>query len=376
MGLIIAAEAAKTQLRLEAYESSKLEGAVPGGPLPRPEKVDGLSWDLDSVVSNGQLLSELSAHILALAKDNETSVEGVGIAVTGSVGLGNMVFLSFSSNFVQVNFNQLFNSLQLTLPNVKMKSMLVDSRSKFGAWGEYRLGWRPILVQHSRDLFYIAMASAIGGGIVINGELWQGVLGIAGEIGHLIIDPTSERTCPACGRNGCASVLASGRALVQDVIEQHAAIGGLTQIINAASGGTQDPAYAGIDPAIALRDVGFIGIIEEDHKEQFDARAVLEAWQTGASPLATYAVNRLVNNLAKLITEVAYILDPSIVVIGGIASAAPTLATAVSGQIQLRAFANQGRIVTTSYLGDRTALVGAALMCCERIKSNGSSQTE
>ena len=52
----------------------------------------------------------------------------------------------------------------------------------------------------------------IGGGIIINGELYEGHTGTAGEIGHLIIDPRLDCYC-RLGHRGCLDALASGRAL-------------------------------------------------------------------------------------------------------------------------------------------------------------------
>jgi glucokinase len=60
-------------------------------------------------------------------------------------------------------------------------------------------------------MIYITVSTGIGGGIVIDGKLYRGASGIAGEIGHITIDP--EGPVCGCGNHGCLEAFASGAAL-------------------------------------------------------------------------------------------------------------------------------------------------------------------
>ncbi len=62
---------------------------------------------------------------------------------------------------------------------------------------------------------FINVGYGIGGGLFINGELFRGASGIAGELGHVIIVPGGTRC--TCGNFGCLEALASGRALTREV---------------------------------------------------------------------------------------------------------------------------------------------------------------
>lgn len=61
-------------------------------------------------------------------------------------------------------------------------------------------------------LVALFIGTGIGGGLVLNGTIWQGLRGIAGEIGHMVIDRDSPASC-GCGRRGCLEALASRTAI-------------------------------------------------------------------------------------------------------------------------------------------------------------------
>lgn len=60
-----------------------------------------------------------------------------------------------------------------------------------------------------KDLLFVTLGTGVGGGLVLDGKLWEGA-GLAGEIGHVKIDPGGE-LC-GCGRRGCLETLASATA--------------------------------------------------------------------------------------------------------------------------------------------------------------------
>jgi glucokinase len=65
--------------------------------------------------------------------------------------------------------------------------------------------------RNARNFIYITISTGIGGGIVIDGKIYTGAIGIAGEIGHMTIDDNGP-ICN-CGNRGCWETLASGTAL-------------------------------------------------------------------------------------------------------------------------------------------------------------------
>jgi glucokinase len=62
-----------------------------------------------------------------------------------------------------------------------------------------------------RHLIYITVSTGIGGGLIIDGRLYRGATGVAGELGHMTIEPDGP-LC-GCGNRGCLEALASGTAI-------------------------------------------------------------------------------------------------------------------------------------------------------------------
>ena len=80
----------------------------------------------------------------------------------------------------------------------------LENDANAGAYGEYKVG----AGRGSRDLFYMMIGEAIGGAIILDGRLWTGASGLAGEVGHITID-TEGMEC-VCGNTGCLETVASG----------------------------------------------------------------------------------------------------------------------------------------------------------------------
>ncbi len=87
------------------------------------------------------------------------------------------------------------------------RTVLVVNDAQAAAWGEYRFG----AGDGGASLVFVTVSTGVGGGIVLENRLLRGATGLAGHIGHMVIDPAGP-AC-GCGRRGCLEMLASGRAL-------------------------------------------------------------------------------------------------------------------------------------------------------------------
>ncbi len=85
----------------------------------------------------------------------------------------------------------------------------VDNDANAAAIGEYHFG----AGQGYSDLMYITVSTGVGGGWVLNGRPWRGYEGMAGEIGHTVVDPSGPLCL--CGKRGCVERLASGPYMAQ-----------------------------------------------------------------------------------------------------------------------------------------------------------------
>ena len=68
--------------------------------------------------------------------------------------------------------------------------------------------------QGCRTIICVTLGTGVGGGIILDGELWRGVDGAAAEIGHMCVDPFGGVAC-TCGSRGCLEVFASATAIVR-----------------------------------------------------------------------------------------------------------------------------------------------------------------
>ncbi|UKO98331.1 ROK family protein [Nostoc sp. UHCC 0870] len=106
--------------------------------------------------------------------------------------------------------------------NIPLKDLLekefgvptsVDNDANVAALGECRFG----AGQGYDSLFYVTISTGVGGGWILNGKPWRGAAGMAGEIGHMIVDPSGP-IC-LCGKRGCVERLASGPYMAQNARE-------------------------------------------------------------------------------------------------------------------------------------------------------------
>ena len=127
--------------------------------------------------------------------------ESIGIGIPGMIDEG--------TGIVRHAVNLGFESLDLGAAlaerlGVRVK---VENDVKSAAVGAYHL----LELQH--PMAYLNLGTGLSAGIVINGALWRGARGTAGEIGHIPIDPAGA-LCP-CGQRGCLETVASGSGITR-----------------------------------------------------------------------------------------------------------------------------------------------------------------
>ncbi len=109
------------------------------------------------------------------------------------------------------------------------KKTFLMNDANAAALGEFYFG----AGRGARNFIYVTISTGIGGGIIINGELYSGACGTAGEIGHMTID--DDGPLCSCGNTGCWETLASGTALAREA--RHRIIDGArTSILDYAGG--------------------------------------------------------------------------------------------------------------------------------------------
>jgi glucokinase len=90
----------------------------------------------------------------------------------------------------------------------------IENDANAAAYGEFKVG----AGRGSRNLFYMTIGNGIGGAIILDGKLWTGASGFAGEVGHITID-TEGFEC-VCGNTGCLETVASAPSIVRRARER------------------------------------------------------------------------------------------------------------------------------------------------------------
>ena len=150
------------------------------------------------------LTTEIRAFVEASATGWEAIV-GIGLGIPGPLSgdLHRLISPPHMPGWDNVN---IWEHLSATFH----KPLYIDNDANMGALGESRLG----AGRGDTDMAYIKIGTGIGGGLILNGRIYRGHQGSAGELGHLTIDENGPRC--VCGSRGCLETLAGARAIVAD----------------------------------------------------------------------------------------------------------------------------------------------------------------
>ncbi|MGL5405903.1 MAG: ROK family glucokinase [Propionibacteriaceae bacterium] len=130
----------------------------------------------------------------------------------GSVGIGAAGWVDSTQSIVRFSPHLAWRNEPLTAKLAERipVPVIVDNDANAAAWAEYRFG----AGQGARVMICVTLGTGIGGAIIINGQLFRGTYGMAGEFGHMTVVPQGH-WCP-CGNRGCWEQYASGSSLVRD----------------------------------------------------------------------------------------------------------------------------------------------------------------
>jgi glucokinase-like ROK family protein len=204
------------------------------------------------------------------------------------------------------------------------RPVFVDNDADLGALGEWTYG----AGKGESNLAYIKIGTGIGCGILLNGEIYRGVLGTAGEIGHVTI---SEDGPPCtCGNYGCLEAMAGGRAIAQRA---------------------QLAVKAGQRTSLAV-------ISAEREVTAHDVALAAKEGDAVSQQLLSDAGRHIGSALANLIN----LLNPGLVLVGGgVVGAGDYLLNSVRTAVNERSMrpSLQATRIDVAALGRRSALMGA-----------------
>src|SRR6267142_1100645 len=150
---------------------------------------------------------DLVAQVTQVVNDlhqSTTNIGAVGIAIPGLVNRQNDRVIA--SRYLPATVHEDLHAQVMEKTGLRVE---LENDANAAAYGEYKIG----AGRGSRDLFYITIGDGIGGAIILDGKLWIGASGLAGEVGHITID-TEGSEC-VCGNTGCLETVASAPNIVR-----------------------------------------------------------------------------------------------------------------------------------------------------------------
>ncbi|MEO6702080.1 MAG: ROK family protein [Jatrophihabitantaceae bacterium] len=263
-----------------------------------------------------EMVAQLSELCVELRADCGADLIAGALAVPGVVGLDRTVLRApnlpaLTGTRPGDQLADLLGIEQLQLDKLQLDKFQLDNEANYGA-----LGWLRSVPAADRDFVYVSGEIGVGAGLVVDGNLFRGVSGFAGELGHVVVDRAGPRC--SCGGSGCVEQYAG-----QDVLLRRA--------------GARDP--AALEAAVAAGDPAALAAVE----------------QAGAA---------LGVGLASLLN----VLDLPAIVLGGLyARLFDALTPSLLAELEPRVLAGPGIRLLRSTLGGDAAVRGAAGAVLDRV---------
>ncbi len=204
---------------------------------------------------------------------------------------------------------------------------VLENDANNAAMGEYTCG----AGRGARSMVLMTLGTGIGGGMVLDGKLWTGAMGNAGEVGHMIVEVEGRRC--GCGQNGCLEAHASATATTARLIEALA---------------------AGEESSLRAR---------LDRNEPITVEAIVNAASVG-DPLCQHVWQETCRYLAVACVNLRHICDPELIILaGGMSAAGDALLDPVRQDVERLGSKTHGVTgeIRLARLGNDAGFIGSAL---------------
>jgi glucokinase len=276
-----------------------------------------------------ELLETLERELLAAREAcPDAAAAGLGIPCTIDRERG-MAIMAVNLELAGVPIRDVMTE-RLGLP------VLVDNDANVAVLAEHRFG----AARGARNAVMLTIGTGIGGGLILEGQLYRGSTGAGAELGHTVIEADGPRCQGNCPNRGCVEALASGTAIARE----------------------------GLAAARAAPESALGRALEED--AALDGKEVTDAALAG-DETARGVLEIIGRRLGVAFSSFANIFDPDVILIGGGASrAGELLAQPAREELASRALPPMSETrVATAELGPEAGMIGAAAMAAEELKA-------
>ena len=280
-------------------------------------------WEVATDTSHAgeHILENLAAAVLGKMKEQNIQpeqVEGVGIGVPGPV-LDSSIVPIVCANLGGWGERNVSAQLSGLLDGLKV---LVGNDANVAALGEIWMG----AAKGAKNAVMVTLGTGVGGGVVVNGKVIDGVHGAGGEIGHITVNRHETAVC-GCGKRGC--------------LEQYSSATGVVRCMKKLL--DENP-----DTPCVLRGT------------EFAAKDVFDAARNGDA-LAAREVDEMSDTLGMALANIASTVDPEAFLVGGgVARAGDVLFAPLNKHFQEYAFKScRETPIKQASLGNDAGIYGA-----------------
>lgn len=202
-------------------------------------------------IGSQAIVENIAQTLAEMAEASQTEIVSVGIGCPSPLDIEKGLVMSPSNlrdwdRFPIVRFFEEYFNVPVVL----------DNDANAAALGEFVYG----AGRGYKNVVYITVSTGIGGGIIINGEIFHGVAASAGELGHTIVQPDGGARCN-CGSTGCLETVCSGVHIARRAKEKLA--GGAASLMSEIAGNTNELTAETVVEAVRRGDELAIEIWDE-----------------------------------------------------------------------------------------------------------------
>lgn len=272
-------------------------------------------------------IADLCKKLIADAGITETEVSSIGIGSPGTVDTEKVVALH-TSNIPSFTNVAVGDELKKYFPD---KEIYIENDANAAAYGEMIAG----AAAGEQDVLMITLGTGVGGGLIIDGKVYDGFNHAGGEVGHMVI--VADGVPCTCGRRGCWEAYASVTALRRETAEM-------------------------------LRDYpdSVIHDMISGNTHKISGRTAFEAMRTG-DEAGKKIVDQYTRYIAIGVTNLINIFQPKkLVVGGGISKEGETLLAPVRKLVEACVYSKDTGVPATdivaAQLGNDAGIIGAAML--------------
>ncbi|OIK13721.1 ROK family glucokinase [Bacillus sp. MUM 13] len=282
--------------------------------IPTDISENGKHITIDIAKAIDDKLSELG--------ESKSKIVGIGMGAPGPVNyVTGSIYEAVNLGWTDYPLKDLLE-VETSLPAV------IDNDANLAAVGEMWKG----AGKGAKDIVCVTLGTGVGGGVIANGMLIHGISGAAGEIGHITVVPDGGAPCN-CGKTGCLETVTSATGIVRLAAE-----------------------------AIKESDGTSLAAEKIKNGEILSSKLIFDCAEKG-DQLSLAVVDKVAGYLGLALANVANVLNPEKIVIGGgVSKAGEVLIAPVREAFKRHAFTRvrESAEITAATLGNDAGVIGAA----------------